>query len=410
MANRFFQPKLLRNFQVYYLKDLLKTFFESPTSFNKAWNESFKENGWLKASEIIETSSVFEIEENILRLEKVFTEEIIKNSSDTLFLFPIKKNITWAQNISKLNLPFSTSIRGVSEKNKDLSLIKCTQEGDEINFIFQAGTTLDDNNKETIFLIICTLDLKNSFLQIKYKKSHRNKSSFNNRRIFSEVIEYISTLEIVTVGKFNPSALKSIIFNMFEDESNRADKIIKNNIGSELVLQHEAEIALFLKETLNINEFNSDYYNDYKSKMVSIFLHQNAILMKDADFGDRYLFAFSFYDGYSTRSSTRNNDKNHVYTGNLYWTLKDLIIKKRKMSSISMYYKFSPHDFTFIGGDNAIGVEVNIKENSSLGLDEGCFEIDFLNTNKKRRDSLRGVKNDYVISEINRYVSKESQL
>lgn len=108
------------------------------------------------------------------------------------------------------------------------------------------------------------------------------------------------------------------------------------------------------------------------------------------------MFAFAFFDGLSTKSTTRDAGRFNVYNKKLYWTLKDLIHTEQKITELSMYYKFNPKNFDAeIEGENFYFVEATLKESY------GSLMIDFY---KNKFDSTRGIRNGYVISEIKKYL------
>lgn len=414
--NRLYSARLLRNFQVDFLKKTISSFFDSVTQFNKAWRESFMDNGWKKIEEIINTHEVFSDNSKLLLLEDILYKELMENVSDHIHLYPISLRNNNIERVKELflrkQLPFDKKInRRLITGEEEFSIINVKIDDTKINFLFRMGITRDpQDNKKVTFMVPCIIDLEKQFIQIKFKQCFKTKSIHSSYQILNSIIDKIQELDIIDVLFFNPANVKSIYFQMFKVESERAEKIIKNKAGILNTDQKKQSAEDFLINTFGITNRQSAYFDTYALKMMSIYYHKHALEMTDANFGDRFMFAFSFYDGYATRSSTRNSDKTHVYTGNLYWTLKDLILKKQSLSSISMFYKFNPNDFNSIAGQNAVGVEVNIKESNSLKNNKSGFLIEFLITNHKRRDEKRGIKSEYIISEIKKYLPITSDL
>ncbi|MEK5431216.1 hypothetical protein MKY88_10095 [Lysinibacillus sp. FSL R7-0073] len=87
--DRIYGGQLLRNFQVDFLQSTLTGFFDSKTTFNRVWKENLCENGWLKASDLIEKCDVFNSEQSLIKLEAIFYDELVNNVPDYTHLYPI---------------------------------------------------------------------------------------------------------------------------------------------------------------------------------------------------------------------------------------------------------------------------------------------------------------------------------
>lgn len=404
--NRNYSPKLLRNFLVNdFLQITIRSFFKSGKEFTTAWQEASEGRGWEKASALISHHEAFDDEKNLAKLEKIFYDELFYNVPDTSYLFKVlnhkeSKDEALAS-FKKIEIQ-NCQINNHNGKPNEFQLIHTKYENDSINLLFRSGISLNDEYKQIIFTISCIINLEQNYMQINFKKDIRNKCGKKLSETLKQVIDYITNLNIIQVQTFYPAVIKEKLFLMFKEESDRADLVIKQAAGEDLFENKLQSAKDFLEQTFEVDENQNEYFSKYINRLMSIPYHQFALTMTDGKFGDRFMFAFSFYDGKNTRSITRNSDKNHVYTGNLYWVLKDLIIDKRKISSISMFYKISSSNFDLIKGNENYFIEVNINECTTLGNNKGCINIDFLQ-NKKRRDSKRRIKNEYILREIKKH-------
>ncbi|WP_375106033.1 hypothetical protein AB9L15_03745 [Lysinibacillus fusiformis] len=398
----YYSGQLLRNFQVDFLKETLEPYFETKTEFNKEWCNNPAIGGWAKAANIINNDLLFNNKTRVM-IENTLYNELFYNAPDEIYVYPvtlINQDVDNAlQKLKNMALPIDRSFNTPVQNPSTFQLFSVKIEKNKINLLYRCGYTTDDEDKKTVFFIPCEIDLTNKIILIKVKDNLKKRSEYKLREILELVFTNIKQLEFINISTMNPDLIREIFYSMFSDEASRAEEIIKETIGLENIERKEQLTIDFLKDSLDIIE--SPVFSTQINKVMSIYFHQQAKTLLDHEFGNRYLYAFSFYDGLQTKSSTRNTDKSHVYTGNLYWTLKDLIHEKKRIAEISMFYKFNHLNFSSeIAGYDFKHVEINYKESNHGIL------LDFPNYNKKRRDPERSVKCEYIIWELRKHLSK----
>lgn len=419
-----YNKEFLHNFQIEYLYKIIDKLWKEQKSkedfqLSTLLKKRGGDNNWEKISSILN-----ELKDNgklnDTSLQETLYNEIVHTLPDDIYIYPFKLD----ENISaeviyrsfSQHQRFNLSILHPVAEKSNLTIQTIRKENDKLIILFRLGYGLDKENQKTIFFIPCIIDFNNKMFIIKVKYSVRKKTIYKPLEVVNIILNYMKDWQDnLLISTLLTSEIQSIFFEMFKKESSRAEKIIKEHDSLEPPEDLNNDIIEFLANSLNINQPTN--YQDYEdmeefedekadfitnlNKIKSIYYHDKAKKMSSLSFGNRYMFAFTFFDGISSKSATRNSDKQHVYTGNLYWTLKDLIFTEEKISELSMYYKFDPNDFTInVVGEKFYFVEVNFKEYN------GGFLIEFLN--RKKRDERREKKYEFIINEFSNYFSRLS--
>lgn len=437
-VNYTYSVQLLRNFEVGFLKEILSSFFLKNSDFNKVWKETVGVDGWNKAAKIIEQNSVFK-SSNIIKkmhnlelLEDNFYEELFNTVPDNIQLYLIEtpNQVSNFDNIrsiieTKSALNSDAILGKVFQHPNNLNIINIKKiSSHKLNILFRWGLTEDENDKKTLFVIPCQINLNTNTIQIRYKRTLLSKRKIEFKTLIDGIFKALTNENLVKPEMIPSSRIRRVYYEMFKAESQRAEDIIINSaIGKENYSQKVLEVENLLSNTFNISA-KDDFYTTYKNRTLAMYLHQNAIFMDDEEFKEKFLFAFAFYDGLKTRSSTRNSDRTHVYTSNLYWSLKDLIIFQtpKSVSELGITYNFNfarnkegelivnytTQELAELEDQNDTMVinyykaEINFKEKNK------GFSLDFLNIDKKRRDPKRGIKIDYAVAQLYNYISTTS--
>ncbi|QMT16122.1 hypothetical protein H1Q58_08990 [Planococcus maritimus] len=390
-----FSGHLLRNFQVDYLDSIVCEFVEN---YKKLRREDLGENGWIKVANIINDN--IKNPKELRDLDRVLFEQLVYVLPDKHYLLHLE--IEEEEDISSIsdklkekNLPINKNLLNGDSTNDNLQLVSVRQESDELIFLFRAGYTKDDSDRKTIFFIPCILDFKNKLCIIKIREVFRRKTSLNNRTILSLITKEINHYcDSIHLFAYNKETIHSNLYTMFKEESDRAEKIIKDHSKAYTEVELNKLVKSFIDEELKIQD--PALLRSYVERIKSIYYQNEAHTLPTNTFKNRFMFAFAFFDGISTRSITRDSARNHVYHKKLYWTLKDLIHDEKKISEVSMYYKFDPDNFKNVNVTKDFWyTEVTFKESNKAYLIEYYLGS---------RDPDRRLKSEFIIQEFKKYI------
>lgn len=388
-----FSGHLLRNFQVDYLDATVGKYI---TNYSKLKREDIGENGWIKVSNLI--NNHISDSKKLKELHQELFEQLVYVLPDNHYLLHLENEDTIKETMKKLrnkNLPFSKTILNGDSKDDSLQIVTIEEDGDEIIILFRAGFTKDGEDNKTIFFIPCILDFKNNVCLIKIRESFRRKTKYKNRFLLKEITRTINQLcDSVHVYAYNKEDIYSNLYVMFKKESDDAEEIIKTQSKRYSETELNKLVKSFIESDLKVQD--PSLLRSYIERIKSIFYQNEANNLSSNRFKNRFMFAFSFFDGISTKSSTRDSGRNHVYHKKLYWTLKDLIHDEEKISEVSMYYKFDPSNFknTKLNA-NFWFVEVTFKESNDVYLIEYYLGS---------RDPDRRKKSEFIIQEFKKFI------
>ncbi|MEK8198381.1 hypothetical protein [Lysinibacillus sp. FSL M8-0134] len=398
-----YSGKLLRNFQVNILDSILNDYHPDPKEYRRIRNQYPGTRGWEVISDIINKLKTEDGFDDSKLEERLFTD-LTENIPDNYYIYDFVHSKTYEEivaefkkNTALLNTPIYTfDIR--DRDSLQIVSIRLKEKEKKIIILLRYGYTYgeESNTNSLIFFIPCVLDFHNKMLIIKFREIHRKKSKKKINKLLPQVINCIKNLnDDFTFNGYGKKKIHSTLYEMFKVESARAEKLIKSSSDSHTDEELNNNINTFLTKQLSIPA-SSKEIESYTNRIKSIYYQNIASQLEEISFGNRYMFAFAFFDGLSTKSTTRDAGRFNVYNKKLYWTLKDLIHTEQKITELSMYYKFNPKNFDAeIEGENFYFVEATLKESY------GSLMIDFY---KNKFDSTRGIRNGYVISEIKKYL------
>lgn len=396
-----YSGKLLRNFQVNVLDDIMNCYHPDPKEYRKLRNQYPGTRGWEVISDII-NKLITENGFDHTKLEERLFNDLTNNIPDNYYIYDFSHSKSYEEIVNELQKNttfFNKPIYTFDIENKDsLQLVSIRLKDNKITILLRYGYTYGEESStdSLIFFIPCVLDFQNNMLIIKFREIHRKKSKKKVNQLLPQIISTIKKLnDDFVFNGYGKKKIHSLLYKMFKNESVRAEEIMKKS--SKIFTDDELNTYInnFLTKQLAIPK-DADDFESYTNRIKSIYYQNIASLLKEISFGNRYMFAFAFFDGLSTKSITRDAGRFNVYNKKLYWSLKDLIHTEKKITELSMYYKFNPKNFDAeIEGDNFYFVEATYKESY------GSLLIDFYNN---KFDSTRGIRNGYVISEIKKYL------
>lgn len=381
---------LLRNFEVYYLREL---FNDLNPNINTLYKDVTGEtNSWTRYNQVL--NKLIREGYDDTEIEQTLFLQLAYNKTDHSYIFNMESEITIEEFFdTHKNITFNN--RKLTDiRNADSNLLSVRRIGNEVIFLFRYGTVNEESNKSVSLFIPCIFDFANNLLHIKMRKGYISKSEFRSKDLIELVLGKINNdaNDAISISKYNPAALKKVLYNIFSFEAKRAEAIINSRVTNITEERLNEVIENFLFRDLNI-ETTSSYINRVKS----IFYQSNSIEMEDNEFYSGYIFAFTFLDGAMTKSLTRSSDREPVFNKKVYWNLKDIIHEEEEITEISLYWKFNENDFAQIPNENDFSfVEVSLKEKN------GMLEIHFYQSNEDRRK-----KNEFVIYRVKEYLRQE---
>lgn len=289
----------------------------------------------------------------------------------------------------------------------------------EILMLFDYGRYETPIQKtEKSFFVSLRLDFKYNIASVGYKHhllskiKDEDKKRFNKNinGLINEVVSQVDKIDLgIDLKDFEIEQVETSLYKLFKEESDKAlelikDKVIKSDTENRTIEQFRVEADKFLTDKLDL--VKPEYFID---KAIDIKYQDRAFLMSKADFIDigGYIFGFGFVEKQVTRSENKSDDRDPIYQFKLFWNLKDIISERKKVSGLSLYWRFNYKNFNKqtkkISDIDATYVELEYRsknkkliihyfvdpENSSLGGKN--WEL------KKRRE-------DYAIFKIIKYL------
>lgn len=389
---------ILRNFTANFLDQYIGSFWPSPKEYRSAKSKIFETNSFITISQLLE--DVIKDTTNKQLIDTTLFNELAWILPDNHFLFRFKSTKSQSQIVNAINKKTGTLDKPIYHisnlSNRDeLQIVSVREKKDSLIILFRNGYTVNEDDKKTLFFISCEFNFKRETFIIKMRETHRKNSKIPKRLVIEKIINFIQKHIIdLNIEIKTDTAVKGKIYEMFTNESDNAEAIITKKLPIKLG-NLENMIQEFVKKNLNLNDIDSFQSN---CKIIKSMYYQNIAKGIDSSaFHNRHIFAFSFFDGTTTKSITRDAKRNHIYGKDLYWSLKSIVHKETKVDEISIYYKINKQDYKIPAiGTNFLGLEVTIREFF------GSFMIDFYNTN--RRDPERRIKSEFITYELDKYL------
>ncbi|MGH1847163.1 hypothetical protein ABE869_10150 [Enterococcus gilvus] len=300
-------------------------------------------------------------------------------------------------------------------------IVSIRKDTDNLIILFNYGTyTTSKRREEKQFLVSCRLNFEAKTLSIGIKDSIFSKISEADKESFGKTrYELIQTILKSIYGmklglryeKYGEGLVEEALYELFLDESKRAEELIKQSFESEdeekrSVDEFKEMAKKFLEENFVLKEPDK-----FVEKALSMKYQDQATQMPMKSFTNSggYIFGFSFVEKQITRSDNKSEKKKPIYESKLYWNLKDLIDEYPNLSQLSIYWKFNKYDFdkktidstedelSFVeldyrSNNNDLVLHYYVKGNQSPILEENSLD-------RRRRE-------DYALRKINEYLSK----
>ncbi|MDG5787812.1 hypothetical protein QA612_09900 [Evansella sp. AB-P1] len=376
---------LIRNFEVQYLKPLIGKHIPD---FNKAYNEAEGVTGWAKITDLLNKKVRDGFDDS--EIENELFEKLVFDVPDHIFILPLISEIDANEFMERHSDAEEINRRIAMTLPSETKLITIRQVDNKVVLLYRSGVAEVGEVKASLY-IPCILDFENDFAIVKVRLHHVKMSNTNLHEIHQLVINDINDNEDFdfTISNFNSKSIHEVLFQMFEDESYKAEKVIKKHMDEFTESTLIEKVTNFLEEDLKLKD-----PDNYIDRVKSAFYQDLSSQLGDEIFYEGYVFAISFLDRELTRSATRNSKRDPIYNKKIYWNLKDLIHEQQELTEISLYWRFDKEDFTKVPvGKEFSFVEISLREKN------GSLEIHFYNTKTDRR-----LKEDYVIYKIKDYL------
>ncbi|WP_062105245.1 hypothetical protein [Bacillus niameyensis] len=391
---RLYRTSILRNFEIKnILSDVLPTHIED--YMKKLRASEVVGNSWDKIAALL-NQYMEEFPDIDANIDNDLFEKLIFDVQDHIYIFPIESEIDAEELISRFDgePQLNRHLNAVVEPKEKLISIRI--EGNKILLLYRQETIkLGASEEETNFYVPCVIDFDNSLLQIRMRRHYLSKSTTNLTSVLSQVKNFINSLDgDIVVNDYNESTVLSLLYNIFKEESERAENVIKEHMKDKLTEEVvNQKISLFLQDELKMSE--PELYAD---RVKSAFYQDLSLHLDPTEFYNGFIFAFTFLDKNFIKSSTRNPKKDPIYNSKVYWNLKDLIHEYKEVSELACYWKFDEGNFKIPAGKDFEFVEIFLREKY------GSIEIHYYNSPSEKRR----LKEDYVHSRISKYLFQDT--
>ena len=384
--------------------------------------------------------------ENILeKIENELVYSLAFDTIDEVIIYKINDNIRKIDSIMKDSY-FNKKIYQQRIKKPDEASVKKlelitirrlkTKNTNCILFLFSHGIykTLKRSDKKLI-LFSCIIDLNKNTLQIKYQsnnvKNLKNQYNVTLSDVFKEIREIIQ-YKVADIDIYDKREIRNYeknIYLIFKDFSDDSEKVIKKIDTNKDETNLVTDIEDFMTNKLDINLLglgydarNDELINSYSRRILSIYYQNVAMKINDNKTFQSYLYAFTFLSSESTRSSTSKGNNEAIYKDDIFWRLKDLIHTTGRIKSLSVFDRFNkknPEKVYTLEELNQLSAASQSKAKDYSDhvkkLMEETLNIDYkveamhggikLHYNKNLNTNFeRGIKNDYVIAKIVKYL------
>ncbi|MCM3789471.1 hypothetical protein M3221_13780 [Domibacillus indicus] len=380
---------LLRNFEIQDLKSFLPEYIDD---FTKKLTNQTGDNGWYKISEVL--NEFIQNDENAdNEIDKILFEKLFFNLQDHVHLFHLESDINADEFVSRFQdrSVFLSKLSTLTQSED--KLISLRRDGNKIFLLYKYDTiTLGSTGQRSNFYIPCMLDFENSLFQIRLRKHYITSSPYKHNDLLTNIKSYVNELDgDISIHSYNETHIYNLIYSIFKEESENAEKIIKQSMNDDLTEEIvDQKIIDFLADQLAMS--NPEGYSD---RVKSAFYQDLSVHMDPSTFHDGFISAFTFLDKNFIKSSTRSPRRDPIYNSKVYWNLKDLIHEYEEVSELACFWKFNEANFdAHPEGNEFEFVEVALRERN------GSIEIQYYQSpNEKRR-----LKEEYVYYRIKRHL------
>lgn len=391
---RTYRTPILRNFEI---RNELNAILPEhiPDYSRKLRNIGTTGNSWEKIATIL-NENMTESPESDAIVDSILFEKLVFDVQDHVHLFPIESEIDADEFISRFEGEPQLDRFLNATVDPEEKFISIRKEENKALILYRFETIkLGGDEQKANFYVPCVLDFENSLLQIRLRKHYVSKSSANHVAVLEQVKAFINGLDgDITVLEYNETTVHSLLYQIFKEESEKAETVIKEHMKENLTEESvDDKILAFLKDELEMSE--PELYAD---RVKSAFYQDLSLHLDPTEFYNGFIFAFTFLDKNFIKSSTRNPKRDPIYNSKVYWNLKDLIHEYEEVSELSCYWKFNEEDFGLAEGEDFEFVEVSLRERNS------SVEIHYYNSPSDKRR----VKEDYVHSRISKYLFEET--
>jgi len=391
---------LLRNIQIQYYKEFFKA-HEVPNTLKKLTVGQFQSKYYRIAEIITEELSKAD--------SSSFTEEEL---DDFLFneLFFFSNNYHYALRFNHFLFSKDSSIESVvdflqrngSFKFNNL-LSNETEAGDlkilttrvesidgkltKMNFLIRIQSISTRRFPDVHFLCGIQIDVTNNLILFKFQLNHLEKSKMEPLDVLTLMKKFVNgesregqilqPLQI-NVVTFNEYITHKSIFSMFEELSLEAEKILNAQTKPNTV----SEITNFLV-SMGVRKVEEDYIEQIKA----VIYQEISTTINDNTFEKGWVFRFKFKEGLTTSASSRTEDYGPIYGSKIYWHLKELIFKEKKMYEGGFHWYIHG-----IESDQFVHVRLEAKNDTMV-----------INYYRKMRQS-RKEKEDFVQRKVNEHL------
>lgn len=391
-----YSGNLLRNFTASYLDETISKFWGNPKEYHALKRKTFESNSFLTIEKIMKDKLKHGFDDS--KLDEILFNELTYILPDNHFIYSFDTQVTQQGIVKRINDKTNTLNKKIYNSNlnkEELQLVSIREENDKLVLLFRNGYTKNEDEKKTVFFIACEFNFTQKTFIIKLRETLRKNSKILRRTVIQDIFDYLKVLLIdVSITGKTEKTIKENIYDLFSKESSSAEALITAKLPiTEKIL--DKNISEFITKNLNLTEPSS---LDSNCKIIKAMYYQNVAKTIDSKtFSNRYIFAFSFFDGSTTKSITRDSKRNHIYGKDLYWSLRGVVHKETKVDELSIYYKINRINYKIAPvGNNFIPFEVTLREFY------GSFMVDFYNTN--RRDPERRIKSEFIIFELGKYL------
>lgn len=396
--------QLLRNFTTgfldNYLKDL-KIIWETEEDYYKERREKFKDNGIVTISKILNNLCENSWDDKVF--EKILFNELTSILPDRVCLYNFSTDYSidgFLEQIDRIGLIEYVN-RPIYSRVSDtdpINLVSIRKKEQSVIFLFRNGLTNNEENKNAIFFTTCEINFEYKFFNFKYRETFRKNSKKPANTLIKNSIDFMEDLlkdSIKISVDDKADVVKEKLYKLFLEETSKADKVIYDKLPLKEI-DLEKKINVFLEEELNLSNDDPSIYKQNLEKVKYMYCSNIAKELNNSDFKNRHIFAYSFYDGTTTRSITRDSKRDHIYSRDLYWSLKSTVTKEAKINEISLYYKINQANYKLEPlRKNFMGLEITFKAKF------GGLMIEYYT---KTRDMNRSLKHGFTLYELRRYL------
>ncbi|GIN86959.1 hypothetical protein J6TS2_33450 [Heyndrickxia sporothermodurans] len=248
---------------------------------------------------------------------------------------------------------------------------------EQINLLIKCENVSTKRGVITLYSGV-TIDIKNKLLLIKFNQNYLE--SHSSKPMLLHNIK----LTLTNNSTFRPLKLhfssitenhgRDLIFTLFKELSEDAEKILNKKASSDT----DHKITNFLK-SMGI-ETKKDYINQVKA----VIYQDIADTFHKTLFPKGWVFRFLFREGDYTRASSRTDDFSPIYKAKVYWNLKEIVFKEKKMQEAGLVWNLPRTN-------GPIFVKIENKNES--------VQIQYYDKPANRKN--RKEKEDYVLQKVN---------